>query len=335
MTEKTAPQTPERDVYRRITDHIIAAIEAGAGSWKMPWHNDAGGILPVNASTGKAYRGVNVVALWATAQEKGYDTAQWATYRQWAEMGAQVRKGEKSSPVVFWKFRDKDEESEAEPEGAGDANGQDRPSRRLILARCYSVFNAAQVDGYTPPVVERPPVAERIDNAERFFAATGMKLAHAGNRAFYRPADDRVQMPPFEAFPDRIGYYSTLAHEATHWTGAKVRLDRDLSGRFGSEAYAAEELVAELGAAFLCADLELTNQPRPDHAAYVSTWLKVLKADSRAIFTAAAKAQEAADHLHELQPAEPVQQAKMSMDGITPALPSRPFEQQMLFEFGR
>ena len=298
MTEK--PASPERDVYRRITDHIIAAIEAGAGDWTMPWHNDVAGIRPVNANTGKAYRGVNVISLWSTAQEKGYAMPQWGTYKQWGEMGAQVRKGERSSPVVFWKFRDKDEGTEAEPDGI-DAKGQDRPGRRLILARCYSVFNAAQVDGYAAPALPANPVAARIDDAEQFFGSTKMEVRHGGNRAFYRPADDRVQMPPFEAFPDPLGYYSTLAHEATHWTGAKARLDRDLSGRFGSDAYAAEELVAELGAAFVCADLGLSNEPRPDHAAYVANWLKVLKADSRAIFTAAAKAQEAADHLHGLQ----------------------------------
>ena len=304
MTEKTV--SAERDVYRRITDHIIGAIEAGAGAWKMPWHNDVAAIRPVNATTGNAYWTVNVISLWSTAQEKGYAVPQWGTYKQWGELKAQVRKGERSSPVVFWKFRDKDEGTEAEPDGAADAKGQDRPSRRLILARCYSVFKAAQVDGYTPPVVDRPPVAERIEEAEQFFASTGMQVRHGGNRAFYRPADDRVQMPPFEAFPDQLGYYSTLAHKATHWNGAKARLDRDLSGRFGTDAYAAEELVAELGAAFVCADLELTNQPRPDHAAYVANWLKVLKADTRAIFTAAAKAQEAADHLHGLQPIGPM-----------------------------
>ncbi len=171
-------------------------------------------------------------------------------------------------------------------------------SHRLVLARGYSVFNAAQVDGFVPPEVAERPVAERIECAEQCFAGLGATIQHGGNRAYYQPIADSIQMPEFEAFVDPVSYYSTLAHEATHWTGAPSRLNRDLSGRFGNEAYAAEELVAELGAAFICADLALCNEPRPDHAAYVSSWVTVLKRDKRAIFTAAAKAQAAVDWMH-------------------------------------
>ena len=187
---------------------------------------------------------------------------------------------------------------------AAKSSAEDDGQRRSVLARGYAVFNAEQVDGYeVPPTPPRPEI-QRVQEAERFFEALGADIKHGGNRAFYRPSGDHIQMPNFESFRDAVSYYSVLAHEATHWTGATLRLDRDLSGRFGNAAYAAEELVAELGAAFLCADLGLTNEPRPDHAAYVANWLQVLKEDKRAIFTAAAKAQQAADYVHGLQPAE-------------------------------
>jgi len=221
----------------------------------------------------------------------------WATYRQWAELGAQVRKGERASPVVFWKISDKDEQDDAD-EGAEDGR------RSRVFARGYSVFNAAQVDGYAAPALPVLPEAERIGHAEAFFAAIGADIRHGGARACYVPSLDQIRMPPFEAFRDPVAYYATLAHEATHLTGHTSRCARDLRGRFGEEAYAAEELIAELGAAFVCADLALAPEPRPDHAAYVASWLKVLRNDKRTIFTAAAKAQAAADWMHAKQGAE-------------------------------
>ena len=285
--------TSQPTIYQRITDQIIAAIEAGAGNWKMPWHTDGTDITqPINAASGKAYRGINVIALWATARACGYTGGHWATYQQWKEIGAQVRQGEKSAPVVFWKpLGCKAEETEEPTES----------DRLRFVARGYLVFNAAQVDGYEAPTALTLPPAVRIGRAEEFFSNVGVEVRHGGSRAYFQPSTDHIQMPPFGAFREATGYYATLGHEATHWTGAKGRLDRDLSGRFGSEGYAAEELVAELGAAFLCGSLGLANEPRPDHAAYVASWLKVLRSDNRAIFTAAAKAQQAADCLHSLQ----------------------------------
>jgi antirestriction protein ArdC len=287
--------TPERiDVYQRVTDQIIAAIEAGAGDWRMPWHATGEAMMsPINAQSRKPYRGVNVVALWAAAQGAGYPTGIWATYKQWQDLGAQVRKGEKASLVVFWKVTDQDEESEAEED--------EESSGRRFFARGYGVFNAAQVDGYTPPALPQISEPERIVHAEAFFDRLGADIRHGGAHAYYRPSADFIQMPLFAAFRDAGAYYATLAHESTHWAGQKSRCDRDLTGRFGSEAYAAEELVAELGAAFLCADLSLASEPRPGHAAYVASWLKVLRQDKRAIFTAASKAQVAADWLHTKQ----------------------------------
>ena len=193
---------------------------------------------------------------------------------------------------MFWKTFDRDEETDQPQEN----------DRRRFMARGYSVFNAAQVDGYEAPAAVILPPSVRIGCAENFFSSLGANIRHGGNRAYFQPSTDHIQMPPFEAFRDVVAYYATLSHEATHWTGVKSRLDRDMSGRFGSESYAAEELVAELGAAFLCGSLGLANEPRPDHAAYVASWLKILRGDNRAVFTAAAKAQQAADHLYSLQP---------------------------------
>jgi antirestriction protein ArdC len=178
----------------------------------------------------------------------------------------------------------------------------------------YTVFNVEQIEGlpaiyYATVAPTLDPVA-RIDHAEKFLHATGATIAHGGNRAYYSLSTDAVQMPPFESFRDADSYYSTLAHELTHWSGSKKRLDRDFGGhRFGSNAYAQEELVAELGAAFLCADLELTLEPRADHASYIANWVEVLKSDSRAVFTAAAHAQRAADFINKFSEAAQVTEA--------------------------
>ena len=289
------------DVYTRITNQIIAAIEAGADAFQMPWHSEGSVLRPVNAFNGKAYRGVNVLALWCAADEAGYSSDKWATYKQWRESGAQVKKGEKSSSIVFWKIfnADQPDEKPTPTQGGADEEGE----RRRMMGRAYSVFNAEQVEGYEPPPAPQPrPEVQRVGHADAFFNALGFDLRHGGSRAYYKPSTDHIQMPDFAAFRDALSYYAILGHESIHWTGAEKRLHRDMSGRFGNESYAAEELVAELGAAFLCADLGLSNEPRPDHAAYVANWLKVLKDDNRAIFTAAAKAQQAVDFTHSLQP---------------------------------
>lgn len=282
------------DVYTRVTNQIIQAIEAGADKWEMPWHSpDAALLCPVNASTGSAYRGVNILSLWVAAHMAGYQENTWATYKQWSDMGRQVLKGEKATVGVFWKPLDAQNAESSEGESA-------QPGRHWV-ARAFALFNAEQVEGYVPPERPERPEHQRISEADAFFSALGADIRHGGAKAFYRPSTDHIQMPPFDVFRDPIAYYSTLAHEATHWTGAKSRLDRDLSGRFGNESYAAEELVAELGAAFLAADLGLSVDARPENAAYVQSWLKVLKSDNRAIFTAAAKAQQAMDYMHHLQ----------------------------------
>ena len=283
-------KSEKSDIYGEITNQIIEAIEAGADNYQMPWHvNGADSVLPVNASTHRPYRGVNVMMLWAIAAKKDYATSLWATYQQWRELGAQVRKGEKSTAVVFWKFFDEDERESSEDNEHRNSKG--------VMARAYHVFNAAQVDGYNLPAIPCLPETERIERAEQFFGGLHADIRDGGSRAFYSPAEDYIQMPPFEDFKKADFRYSVLAHEVTHWSGATTRLNRDLAPRFQKEAYAAEELIAELGSTFICAALELEIEPRRDHASYIQSWLKVLRHDRRAIFTAATKAQQAVDWL--------------------------------------
>ena len=294
------------DVHQHITNQIITAIEAGAGDWIMPWHRSGHSIgRPKNIASGNAYRGINILSLWIAGEANGFEHGLWGTYRQWQEKGAQVRKGEKSSVIVFYK----------ELERACE----DDPSETTttLFARASRVFNAAQVDGFALPEGETMPTEDRIHpvaTAEALIAATGARISIGGDRACYRLTDDVIAMPDRPRFTGSQAasptedWYGTLLHELTHWSGAKRRLDRDLSGRFGDDAYAMEELIAELGAAFLCADCNISNQPRADHAAYLSGWLKVFKADKKAIFTAASAASRAADYLGNLS-AEPQRQA--------------------------
>ncbi len=288
----THENTPKADVYERVTSQIVNAIEQGTENWRMPWHTSGRfAFSPINAVTHKPYRGVNVLALWAVAQSKGYERGEWATYQQWQDRGAQVRKGEKSASVAFWKFADGRTESQ-------DGEESEQGSRsRLLFCRLYNVFNAAQVDGYTPKADADAPIEERIESADAFFGRIPARVAHLGNRAFYSPAVDTITLPPFAAFFSPMDYYSTRAHETGHWTGVASRCGRELGKRFGDNAYSMEELVAELTAAFTMAHMGLSSEPRPDHAQYIASWLRVLKADKRAIFTAASKAQQAADYL--------------------------------------
>jgi antirestriction protein ArdC len=287
MSENEHTATEKPDVYARVTSQIVSAIEQGVSNWRMPWHTSGKfAFSPINVTSKKPYRGINTVCLWAAAQAKGYERGEWGTYQQWQERKAQVRKGEKATLVVFWKF-------------ANSAADDDTPKSgsRLLFTRGYSVFNAAQVDGYTAKPDADTPIEQRIESAEQFFRAINARVVHQGNRAFYSPADDTITLPPFSAFFTPTDYYSTRAHETGHWTAKADRCNRELGRRFGDSAYSVEELVAELTAAFTLAHLGLSSEPREDHAQYISSWLRVLKADKRAIFTAASKAQQAADFM--------------------------------------
>ena len=279
-------------LFEQVTRQIVAAIEVGAGDFTMPWHRWGENLaMPLNEASGRPYRGINTLLLWAAAERAAFSSGRWATYRQWAATGAQVRKGEKATPIIFWKTASNDDSS-------GEEGTDERKVSRRFIARVYSVFNADQVEG-AKEARRRPKLtqSERISAAEEFICATGANIRHDGDRACYVPSIDQIWLPRFEQFRDAGAYYSTAAHECVHWTGAEHRLKRDLSGRFGDDAYAMEEMVAELGAAFIAAHLGLTVEPRPDHAAYISAWLRVLRGDPRAILTACAKAQEAVDYI--------------------------------------
>lgn len=279
------------ELYERVTKHIVTAIEAGAGDFKMPWHKWGQGTgAPINAITGRPYRGLNVLLLWAASELGGYSSGRWATYRQWSAAGAQVRKGEKATTILFWKS--------ASAQGGDDGDDDQRSNGPTFLARTFHVFNSSQVDDAPEPDAKSGLSAEeRVAAAEVFFRRCGSAIEYGGDQAFYMPSKDKICVPCFEQFRDSVGFYSVLGHEHIHWTGAEHRLNRDLTGRFGSDSYALEELIAELGSAFICAHLGLAVEPRPDHARYISSWLRVLKGDARAILTVSSKAQAAADYL--------------------------------------
>lgn len=286
-------------VYRRITEQIASAIAAGAPRYEMPWHRSGPTCArPVNVLTNNPYQGINVLALWVSAQSRSFSSGTWGTYRQWRTVGGQVRKGEKGSVIVFYK---KVETTKPEDEASPD----DKAETRLV-ARASIVFNAAQVDNWAPPKpAEERNLVDVLERVDQFIRSVGADIHEGGGIACYRPHADYIQMPRRSAFRGTStstpteSYYAVLLHEHVHWSGHKSRLNRDFSGRYGSEAYAMEELVAELGAAYLCADLGVANDPRPDHAAYVASWLRVLANDSRAIFNAAGKASAAASYLAE------------------------------------
>jgi antirestriction protein ArdC len=286
------------ELCEQVTAEVVRMIEEGsAGKWRMPWEAIAEAGQPVNATTHAAYRGGNVLWLSMVAASHGWG-GDWATYKQWAEVGAQVRKGEKATFAVKWLTL---QEGDAEDGGRFEPteSGADKRSTRMV-PKVFALFNAAQVDGWIKPETEQRNSGERIAECERWFSSLPAVVEHGGNSASYSPAADRIRLPLFDQFASPIDYYATRAHESAHWTGHASRLNRDLTGRFGTDAYAAEELVAELSAAFTCARLGISSTPRPDHASYLESWLRVLRSDARALFSVASKAQAASDFLADL-----------------------------------
>ena len=271
------------DLYRQVTASIVADLEQGVAPWTKPWKNgNTGGIMPMNAATKRSYNGINIPILWHAQLSRGYPTASWMTYRQAIDIGGQVRGGEKSTHIVFTKkLTIKDRESEEE--------------KQIGMLKAYSVFNLAQIDGLTQETAVELPQEQRQDAATSFIAATKADIRIGGDRACYVPALDFITVPPESAFNTRQHFLATNLHELGHWTGAKSRLDRDLKSRFNEKSYAAEELVAELTAAFLCAHLNIKGELK--HAEYINNWIQLLKEDDRAIFTASSKASQAADYL--------------------------------------
>lgn len=280
-------------LYETITNDILAELEKGVAPWVKPWDASPGGetlLLPHNALTRKRYRGVNILILWRAALRKGYRHSAWIGFHQARELGGHVRKGETATPIVYGStFVPKEERGKPEEE-----------QQRVPFLKKRVVFNVEQIAGLPEDLSRIPepvPLPDASAGVERFLRTVGAQVRHGGDRAFYSPPFDFIALPNPEAFESAPFYYATSLHEHAHWTGHESRLDRDLTGRFGEPSYAAEELVAELAAAYLCAQLSIPGRLR--HAEYLGSWIKLLHDNHRAIFAAASRATDAAEYLSE------------------------------------
>jgi antirestriction protein ArdC len=271
------------DIYQVVTDSIIEALEVGVKPWVCPWvRNGAASGLPANFTTNTAYSGINIMLLWCSAAKQGFQDTRWMTYKQAQEKGAQVRKGEHGTTAIYYKTLEKEDE-----------NGE---IEKIPMLKSFTVFNVEQIDGLTLdaeplPVVEFDPLPQ----VEALMTRSGAKITERGVKAYYRPLTDEICLPERFRFADAANFYATGLHELVHWTGAKNRLNREKGGRFGSEAYAFEELIAELGSAFLMADLGVKGEVQ--HESYIASWLESLKNDKRYIFKAASAASKAHRYL--------------------------------------
>lgn len=271
-------------IYQEITNSIIKELENGAAPWIKPWKADTS--ADKNVISQKPYQGINRLILGMSSMARGFTVPVWASYKQWDSLGAQVRKGEKGTRIVFFSPVTKENKQTGETES-------------YSVLKAYWVFNASQVDGIEiQPVTPVAGDFNPIDRAEDRIVKTGAAISHGGDAAFYMPSQDRIQLPNKTAFDNESSYYATAFHELTHWSGAEHRLDRTKGKRFADPAYAFEELVAEMGAAFLCQDYGIQGELR--HAGYIQSWLKACRDDSKAIFKAAALAQKAADYINGL-----------------------------------
>lgn len=290
--------TPKKDMYAQITDAIIAVLESGKTN-SLTWTRTGNG-LPCNHKTGAVYQGVNVLLLWAAAMTHGYSSNRWLTYKQAADMGGQVRKGENSVACVFFKT------IEREAKNKGDSTDM-AESMRVISP--FWLFNLDQIDGIDKPrAAAQLSEFQLIETAENVLIHSGAVIREEGQKAFYRPSTDEIYLPERTRFTSEIEFYNVALHELTHWSGAKHRLARDFGARFGTESYAFEELIAERGSAFLNAELGFSATTIPNHASYIDSWLKVLKNDKRAIFTAAHQASKAHRYIMELVKRNPSEQ---------------------------
>ncbi|WJH38579.1 zincin-like metallopeptidase domain-containing protein (plasmid) [Aliirhizobium terrae] len=299
MSRKT--ENARIDIYARITDRIVADLENGVRPWVKPWsaRNMTGRVSRPLRHNGQAYTGLNVLLLWSESVARGFTSATWMTFRQANELGAHVRKGENGATVVYASRFTK---TEADADGA-------EIERDIPFLKAYTVFNCDQIEGLpehyysAPDAISRP--LERIEHADGFFDNTDAVVRYGGNKAYYSPSTDHIQLPEPAQFRDVASFIAIRAHETLHWTSSAHRLNRDLS-RYHKDRRerAFEEMLVELGAAMICADLGIVPElePRPDHAAYIQTWAAILGSDKRAIFQAAAHAQRAVAYLHGLQP---------------------------------
>ncbi len=306
-------------LYQEITDKIVAELEQGRVPWAQPWFGSGAGAplgLPRNAATGRQYTGINILILWCAVAERGFSGQNWITFRQALKIGAHVRKGETGTTLVYAdRFVPYRERTRAAETG-------DEPEAIPFLKR-FTVFNADQCDDLPGEIAPPPPPVNDnliLPQAEALIRATGADIRIGGNRAFYVPSTDYIQVPPPSAFFEPINFHRTVFHECGHWSGHVSRLNRDLSGGFGSSSHAREELVAEMTGAFVCAALSIV--PTVRHADYLASWLDVLREDNRAIIRAASAASKAADYLLAFRDAETI--SPDDEENPLPLPPSRP-----------
>jgi antirestriction protein ArdC len=315
------------DTYQAVTDRIIAALEAGTAPWRMGWNAEGGAMgltLPLRAN-GQEYRGINILLLWGAAEERGFTSPSWFTFKQASELGAKVRKGETATKIIFFKPLDVTRTNDAGEE----------IDAKIPMIKQYAVFNADQIDGLPERFAAKPtaPIGEskaRDERAEAALRSTGADIREGGTQAYYSPGQDFVQMPSFDRFHTSGNYLCTLSHELCHWTGGDARLARKLRNQFGSKDYAQEELVAEIGAAFVGARLGIVGEHIDNHAAYIASWLAALKNDKRAIFKAASAAQAAADMVLAKSDLAAPTEAEEGEAAPTPA-PTAPIAPEALF----
>lgn len=277
-----------KDIRQEVTDRIIGIMEQGTEAWQKTWTSAAAAGLPTNAATGATYRGINIVTLWLQAQASGFTSSQWMTYRQASNIGGQVRKGERGTGIIFY----------SPFEVTDDQTGE---VKQIPILKSFTVFNIDQIDNLpndmTPTVCDSENNFKPITSVDALIKATDATISHGGSKAFYNATTDAIQLPKPEDFTSSENYYATAGHELIHWTGHSSRLDRLNGASFGSDDYAREELIAELGAAFVAAHFNIVEATIENHASYLGHWLRVLKEDKNAIFQAAGAAQKAFDFL--------------------------------------
>lgn len=276
------------DIYQTVTDNIIEMLEAGVKPWVCPWNrNGMVSGIPSNLTTDTSYSGINIMLLWCSAAKQGFNDSRWLTYKQAQALGAQVRKGERGTMAIFYRMLEKETE--------------DGGTEQIPMLKTFTVFNVEQIDGLTLTDEDSTagPVSgfDPLPHVEAFFQRTGANITERGQQAFFRPATDEIWLPERHLFADAANFYATGLHEIVHWSGGKSRLNREMKGRFGSEEYAFEELVAELGSAFMMADFGVSGDVQ--HESYIASWLKSLKNDKRYIFKAASAASKAHKYLTE------------------------------------
>jgi antirestriction protein ArdC/phage/plasmid primase-like uncharacterized protein len=317
---------PKKPFHETVADKLIEQLRQGTAPWQKPWKpGQPGAIIAMNPTTGKRYRGINAIQL----MSQGHSDQRWMTYKQATAMGAQVRKGEKGTPIQYWKFSEEQLKKDADGKPVLDAQGEPvKQSVKLERPRVFmaTVFNAQQIDGLAPLLARQQRVWTAVERAEQILQASGAVIRHGEqNRAFYRPVTDSIHMPDKGQFPTADNYYATALHELGHWSGHALRLDRDLSNPFGSQGYAKEELRAEIASMILGDELGIGHDPS-QHAAYVGSWIKALQDDPLEIFRAAADAEKIQDYVLGLEQQQKQQQDQQQDQQLAKeqALPNHP-----------